>query len=78
MPLSPLEYLRHMLEETEYLIAGPCTRGVVLYNGEPHLTVNGIRIFNPLAVGNLTDELLQPSVREHGAPASVPHAGGLA
>lgn len=47
------------LERFHALGAGPCARGLVLYNGEPHLTVNGIRILNPLAVGDLTAELLQ-------------------
>ena len=58
------------LERFHALGAGPCAPGLVLYNGEPRLTVNSIRIFNPLAVEDLTAELLGPPGREKGAPAS--------
>ncbi len=48
------------LERFHALGAGRCAPGVVLYNGEQRFTVHGVRVFNPLAVANPTDEILKP------------------
>jgi len=48
------------LERFHALGVERCAPGVVLYNGDQRFTVHGVRIFNPLAVANPTDEILKP------------------
>lgn len=48
------------LDRFHALGAGRCAPGVVLYTGEQRFTVHGVRVFNPLAVANPTDEILKP------------------
>ena len=47
------------LERFQALGAARCAPGVVLYNGDQRFTLRGVRIFNPLAVPNPTDEILR-------------------
>ncbi|HSO80642.1 MAG TPA: ATP-binding protein [Chromatiaceae bacterium] len=47
------------LERFQALGAGRCAPGVVLFNGDQRFNLRGVRIFNPLAVANPTDEILQ-------------------
>ncbi len=46
------------LEDFQTLGAGRVANGVVLYNGEQTFNVRGVRVFNPVRVERLTEELI--------------------